>query len=307
MGGRIGFIFIMIIILGVCLFLYTSGIFTKGITGFNSLFAVSSSTSLFPSGGSSTVQGPSSPLGPPPPDQTTISTPSPTSTINPANIPAGFTAAQLSPYFQEVRLGGVSAGSSYYYGTITLNAYFNATGTIDITGWQIKSRNSGEYIPQAVDVYDPSGLAAESDIRMKSGDTTYLYSSSAPFNLRLNECIGYVAHVANFDPALPLSCPYVSSSQIDGFSGSCQNYIDTIGSCQQPDLSSPQIPRTDYACQQYLENNFTYKSCFTQHASDPNFLSNQVWVWTGSNGVDPYHDKVELLDRNGLLVDVYTY
>ena len=168
--------------------------------------------------------------------------------------------------------------------------------------------DSGEYIPQAIDIYDPSGLTPASDILVKNGDTVYLYSSSAPFNLRLNECIGYVAHVANFDPPLPLMRARISTSRRSRtLPAQCQNYIESSAQCQAPNMSSPQIPRTDYACQDYLENNFTYKSCFDEHDSDPNFLSNQVWVWTGSNVVDQYHDTVELLDRNGLLVDLYTY
>jgi len=113
--------------------------------------------------------------------------------------------------------------------------------------------------------------------------------------------------VANFNPPLPVSCPYVDRSAIQNFTGSCQNYLYSLGSCQVPDPSNPSIPHTDYACQDYIENNFNYKSCFQAHVSDPNFLSNQVWVWTGSNVVNQYHDKVELFDRNGLLVDYYSY
>jgi hypothetical protein len=232
------------------------------------------------------------------------------STISAANIPAGFTAAQLSPYFHEVRFGSVSPGTSYYYGTITLITYFAnnaATGTIDITGWQIKSKNSGEYIPQAIALYDPSGLAAPSDIHLKNSDTVNVYSTTAPFNLRMNKCVGYISHVANFNPGLPLNCPYMNSSQIANFTGACQNYIETLSGCSEPNMASPQIPRTDYACQSYLQNNFNYRSCFQQHASDADFLSNQVWVWTGSNVVDNYHDVVDLYDRSGLLVDQYTY
>lgn len=231
------------------------------------------------------------------------------STFDPSEIPSGFTASELSPYFKEVTLSGVSYGGFGYYGTIVLNAYFanRATGTIDITGWQIKARDGGEYIPQAIDLYDPSGLSAPSDIRVGSGDTVYLYSSSAPFNLRLNECVGYIAHVANFVPALPEECPYPDRSVAQSFTGACEQYIDTLGSCASPDLSNPLVPRNDYACQDYLENNFNYSSCFKAHVGDPNFLSNQVWVWMGSNVVNEYHDSVELLDRNGKLVDVYTY
>jgi hypothetical protein len=338
MGAKIGFIVIIIFALGLGLYLYSSGALVRAAGAFNALFPVPSSSGLFggsPSassgtpfwdflgvGNGDTVSIPT--IG----DSGQVSAGTPPSSgsggssgsgesgtgstapppINPADIPPGFTAAQLSPYFNQVRLTGVAPGSAYYYGTITVsNEDYNSTGTIDVSGWQIKSRNSGEYIPQAINIYDPTGLTAASDIRLRPGDTLYLYSSSAPFNLRLNECTGYIASVANFQPALPLSCPPVNQSQIQNFTGQCQNYINSIGGCQQPNMSSPQIPQTDYACQNFLENNFTYKSCFTQHYSDPNFLSNQIWAWTGSNVVDPYHDSVQLLDNNGLLVDLYTY
>jgi hypothetical protein len=334
MGGKIVFIIIIVVGLGLGLYLYNSGALVKGVGGFNSLFpaptSVSTSTAASGSGASTStgssfwsflglpstnahITGPSIPPGEPASQPTTIGAPSSgggtANVINPADIPAGFTAAQLSPYFHEVRFGGISPGTSYYYGTITLNYddYNAPSSTIDITGWQIKSKDSGEYIPQAVDVYDPSGLTPESDILMHNGDTVYLYSSSAPFNLRLNECIGYVANIADFNPPLPDSCPGINLSQIQNFTGECQNYIESIGGCSQPNMSSPEIPRNDYACQDYLQNNFTYKSCFAAHDGDANFLSNQVWVWTGSNVVDQYHDSVELLDRNGLLVDIYTY
>ncbi len=319
MGEKIWIIIIIIVALGIGFYLYSSGVAGHALGDFGSVLSFPSSTHLFGASSSTSTSfwsfNFSAPYVPTvPPGQSTITAPpAPPSLTNnpvdPADIPAGFTAAQLSPYFQEVRFGDVSAGYYSYYGTISLytNFPYNATGTIDVTGWQIKSKNSGEYIPQAVDVYDPSGLTPASDILMQSGDTVYLYSSSAPFNLRLNECIGYVANVAAFDPSLPLDCPQVDQSAIENFTGECQEYIDSIGNCQAPDMSSPQVPQTDYACQDYLENNFTYKSCFAAHAGDADFLSNQVWVWTGSNVLDRYHDTVELLDRNGLLVDIYTY
>jgi hypothetical protein len=319
-GVKILIIVLIVISLGVAIFLFhlgtTGGFKLPSWSGFSSSTHFSflpgqtaATLPVIPQGASSEFSG------------TTISSPGsasqlpPSLTVDPSTIsateiPAGFTAAQLSPYFHEVRFGGVSVGTYYYYGTITLDASFanyNATGTIDITGWQIKSKDSGEYIPQAINLYDPSGLTSPSDIHMKNGDITSLYSSSAPFNLRINKCVGYIAHVANFQPSLPSNCPYLDQSQISSFTGACQNYIETLGGCTQPNMSSPQIPRNDYACQSYLENNFTYKSCFQAHAGDADFLSNQVWVWTGSNIVDSYHDVVDLYDRSGKLVDQYTY
>jgi hypothetical protein len=268
------------------------------------------------SGGSHAPIGPS--LPPAAAQQTIITAPSSgapgsnatatTPAINPAEIPTGYTAAQISPYFHDVLFESISPASYYSYGTIILDdENYYSTGTIDITDWQIQGNGGDEYVPQAVDLYDPTGLAPASDILVKSGDRVSIYSSSAPFNLRLNECIGYAAHVANFVPALPLTCPYINQSQLQNFSGACQNYLDAIGQCQMPVLSGPQVPTNDYACMNYLENNFTYRSCFDQHSEDANFLSNQVWVWTGSSPVSQYHDTVRLLDKNGLLVDLSTY
>jgi hypothetical protein len=344
MSGKIKFIIIVIVGLGIGPYLYSSGAFTKGVGGFNAVFSPPSSSSTHGTSSStaSSSGGPSfwsflglpstgsHPAGPsisPPDQQAPIITAPPGGSggysgtvntnpavnsnpnLNPANIPPGFTLAQLSPYFHEIRLSSVAPGTPFYYGTIILSDenYNNPSSTIDITGWEIRSKDGGEYIPGAIDVYDPSGLTPASDIIMKLGDDAYLYSSSAPFNLRLNECVGYIANVAKFEPPLPLYCPQVDQSQIQNFTGECQEYIDTLNGCAQPNMESSQIPQNDYACRDYLENNFNYRSCFEDHDHDPNFLSNQIFVWTGSNVVDQYHDSVELLDRNGLLVDLYTY
>ncbi len=311
MGGKIGFIIIIIIALGLGLYLYSSGAFVNGIKSFNTLISASSTLSFFNIGSSSIPHGPSAPIGLSMPEGTTIAPPSSgngATTVNPADIPAGYTAAQISPYFQKVRIAGISAATPYNYGTITLDDEdYNSTSTIDVTGWEIKSSIGNEFVPQAVNLYDPTGLAPASDIFLKTGDTVYLYSTSAPFNLRLNECTGYMAHVADFVPALPQTCPSIPQSQLQSFSGVCQNYLSSLWGCQVPDMSSPQIPQTDYACMQYLENNFTYRSCFNQHSTDANFLGNQVWVWTGANIVNQYHSIVVLFDKNGLLVDRYSY
>ena len=333
MGAKIWFIIIIIVALGIGLYLYSSGAFTNGVKGIGTLFPAPSSTGSSNTGSSAAsssswnsfwndlgLSGSAhAPIGPSlpstaPAQQATITSAGSSGNnatapaINPAEIPAGYTAAQLSPYFHDVLFGSVYAASFYSYGTITLNDDdYYSTSTIDITGWQIKSNDGDEYVPQAVNLYDPTGLAPESDINVKTGDTVFIYSSSAPFNLRLNECIGYAAHVANFVPALPLTCPYISRSEIQNFSGQCQQFIQSVGQCQMPNMSSPQVPQGDYACMQYLESNFTYRSCFNQHSGDANFLSNQVWVWTGSNIVGQYTSKMYLFDKNGLLVSQYGY
>jgi hypothetical protein len=308
MGGKIAFILIAIVVAGLVLYAYNANLGGQATNFFKSLSPAASTSTPVQTSSPGSQTGPSYT---PPPQQTVIA-PTPTSSINPANIPAGFTAAQLSPYFGQVRFGGVSPsyGSAYSgsYGQISL--YANPpeqSSTIDVTGWEIKTNAGGEYVPQAVAAYDPSGLAPASDIRLKSGDSLTLYSSFAPVNLRLNACMAYFPDRAQFNPQLPNSCPYNDNSAAQNFTGACQNYIQSLGSCGTPNLSDPRIPQNDYNCISYLQHNFSYLSCFNAHRTDPNFLSNQVWVWMGASPLDLYHDRVLLLDRNNLLVDIYKY
>ena len=315
MGAKIFAILLVVVILGGLIYLFRSGVLSSGAGQINNLIhSPSSSFTLVPA--TSSPNSPSSPsytyTYP-----TTIApgSASVTSTINPADIPPGFTAKQLSPYFHLVRFGGVSPTNPYAsygsgsYGQITLSANIPQGGqSIDITGWQIKTNKGGEYVPQAINVYDPSGLTSPSDIMFANGQVAYLYSTQIPFNLRLNECIGYIATQNKFTPALPQNCPYQNrSAEIAGFTGACQNFINSIGSCQVPNLNNDQVPQFDYQCRAYIQANFNYKTCFNEHVNDANFLSNQWWIWMGSSPLDQYHDNVYLFDRNGLLVDTYSY
>ncbi len=304
---RVIFVIVIIFVLGALLYF-----FSTGHTSFK-LFplippAPSSSYQAASSAQSYAVSNPASTTITAAPTPTSTAT---TTTSSPVNVPEGFTADELSPYYGQVRFGGVSPSYSYYYGSygqITLYAYpVNQSSSIDVTGWEIKGNQGGEYIPQAVNIYDPLGLNPSTDIFLKSSDYLNLYSDSAPVNLRLNECVGYLPNQSQFNPSLPQNCPYVDWSEIQTFSGACQNYILSLGSCQRPNFNSFSIPQNDYACLNYLNTHFNYLSCFNAHYGDSGFLSHEVRVWMGASPIDQFHDRVELLDRNGLLVDLYTY
>ena len=315
MGAKIGVIFIVIVVLGIGLYLYNSGVITSGINQLKSIAPFNTPTSTGSAPAAPPMPGtayvpPPSPAPAPTPVPTP--TPAPAQTINPADIPPGFTVNQLSPYFHEVRIGGLSPGPTDFYsggyGQISLYAsYDNPSTTVDVTGWEVKSNRGGVFVPQAVQLYDPFGLNPPSDIIMKNADQLYIYSSSAPVNLRLNECIGYLPNRSQFNPTLPQSCPSVQTQGIQSFTGACQNYIYSLNGCQQPDFADPNFPSYDYACEQYLTGKYNYSWCYNTYFSDSQFLSNQIWVWTGSSPLDPSHDQAELLDRNGLLVDYTTY
>ena len=303
MGGKVILILFAVFVLGLVIFSVQSGFWGKLSDPAGSLFTYKSSNWFLPAS-----TPPPVPVYTAPSSSYSFSSGDTALAIATSEIPTGFTRTDLSPYFKKVAITSAWAGTLYSYGQITLSTYaMTASDTVDITGWQIKTMRGGEYIPQAVNVYDPSGLAAASDIILKQNQYVNIYSSAGSFNLRLNKCIGYIGNANHFNPALPSNCPSVSALNIPSVTGACMNYIYSLGSCTSPNLSDIRIPRTDYTCRDYLDTHFNYKSCFNEHSGDADFLSNEWRVWMGSSPLDQYHDTVRLFDKQGLLVSQYTY
>ncbi len=123
MGPKIIIILFLVLLLGLVIYFINSGLAGQVFTGLGGLLKLPSSTIGYSApttpqnGGGSYYY-----TSPPAPVQSSPSTSAATTTpINPADIPAGFTAAQLSPHFHQVRFGGLSPGA---YGQITLSAQF---------------------------------------------------------------------------------------------------------------------------------------------------------------------------------------
>jgi len=244
---------------------------------------------------------------------------SPSTQIPDYLIPYGYTRAQLSSYFQKIRIS--SAYASYYSdypSQFQLYAYLPNNEKIDITGWNIKTNHGGFIMPQAVNVYAPSGFygpSPEEDIIISGNANISIYTNKSPIgvNFRLNKCTGYLSNSHTFNPPIFQTCPTVSRSEVSYLSGQCQSYIFSLGSCQEPSISIyNSFPGNDEgnACRQFLSK-INAITCFQKYHGDADFLSNEwrIWInWTGLNNIlDSQHDTVRLLDKNGLLVDQYIY
>jgi len=225
----------------------------------------------------------------------------------PSNLPDWVPASKISPYFREVRLSSLRAGSSRSQGHVTLKSSSNREEKINITGWQIKAKNGGTFVPKAVEFYMPTGLSSEVDIRLAKNDQVTIYTTMSPIgqNLRLNKCIGYIDQETKFSPALPNQCPRPDDDDVRQYSAQCIDYVGSIRSCEVP-KSDPPLPYYDYQCREYLKQ-FTYQGCYGNHYSDPDFLSSQWRAWSGSVFLNPKHDRILLLDRSGLVVDYREY
>ena len=169
-----------------------------------------------------TVQGPSETPAPqanvrvdssaPPASQSVIS--------GPAKI-------EETPLSERVYIG--SAGSFGYpreYSRIVLYARLKENERVNITGWKIKSNKNEAIIPQAVEIYEPSGFAPAGDIILKPNNYAEIYSFISPLNrnFRLNKCLGYLEGIYNFQPIyFPKNCPSFSRSDIRYLSSQCQS------------------------------------------------------------------------------------
>ena len=229
------------------------------------------------------------------------------------SVPNGYTSAQISPFFQKVRIS--SAYSSFfanYPSEIRLYSYFTQNSQrIDITGWKLKSNKNEIIIPQAVNLYELSGYSVDSDIILEPNSDVSIYSNSSAVgrNLRVNKCMGYLENDYSFVPSLSKTCPSISRSAISTLSGECQSYILSLNSCQIPSVSVyNSFPGNDDGnkCRAFLSN-LNYNSCVREHRNDSDFYLNDWRVWANRQILDAQHDTVSLFDSNGLLVDQYIY
>lgn len=206
-----------------------------------------------------------------------------------------------------LRISSVRQPSGYApYLEVSLYSNLNRGEIINITGWTIKSNYGSFTIPRAQERYSFGGQ--ENDINLRSGDRVYLYSGFGPKgNFRLNKCMGYIEDRAPFTPSISRSCPYISRSEINNLSGLCQDYILSLRSCENPS-SNPPIKVDDIACHNFLSK-LNYVGCVEKYGQEQDFSSEEWRLWIGEqiNIFDPRHDRVQLLDVKGQVVDEYSY
>jgi len=259
---------------------------------------------------------PSAPPSVSPPSVISPETPIIIPTIPDYLIPSGFTRSQLSPYFEKMRISAQNY-SFYTYNPSEFKIYSNLSDDekVNVTGWRIKTNHGEIIIPQAINVYESSGLIPPQDIVLSANNYVNIYLSVNPINknFRLNKCIGYLQNTYVFIPTLPQDCPSPSRSDISYLSGECQSYILSLWGCMVPDEDSDSFyvsvggsSREEVECRAFLDT-INQNGCFQKHRWDDDFLSNEWRLWVRQHILDSQHDRVQLFDKQGLLVDEYIY
>lgn len=234
-----------------------------------------------------------------------ISTPS----IRTPTPPQGFSVSDLSPYFEKATISSVRRPDRYGTGgEFTVRVDSTITAGVDVTGWTVRSNRGSLTITGAYGNQDPVNRLR---IVIRPGTSALFYATTGAFvkNIELNACTGYLNDSYVVSPKLPNNCPRSSRSELVNFSGECQNFINSLGSCKVPapvDLNRFTASR-DAACRSFLDT-FTYYHCVQRYSSLPNFYSYGWRVWVGTEfRFDPSHDRLFLLDTAGKLVDEYIY
>lgn len=233
------------------------------------------------------------------------------------DLPSGYTQSDLSQLYRAVRVNNVQAaragggglfGGSGTVDTVTLRENIGSNDApISITGWTLKSNRGSYKIGQGVRLYRTTSVPLES-IVLRDGERALVVSgtSAVTTNFMVNSCMGYLSTRYTFAPQLPRSCPSVPKSDIETFTGACQDYILKLRTCAEGDVNDARIPANDTACRRYV-GELTYEGCIKRRQNESGFLSGEWRVWSGDRFIDPLHDRVLLLDQNGKLVDWYVY
>jgi len=228
--------------------------------------------------------------------------------------PLGYVESQLSPFFKQIRITGVNPPD--YFGDVTAEITLSADNLKSaamITGWTIRANLGGSVeIPRAVSDFNPYGGNQEGDIILKSGEYVRMYSwkSANGKNFRLNKCTGFLNQQISFSPSLPEDCPSITQDKrIITFTGACQDFLRSLPSCKLPSANdlNRYTGTNDIECRR-IADQYTFGNCYDTNRSKSDFYSKEWRVWlNGGMRFDPKHDRLILLDKQGLVVDEYIY
>jgi hypothetical protein len=217
----------------------------------------------------------------------------------------------VSPYYQQVEIKKVYPAEEDFQNDYLI-LQNNADESINISGWILENKLTTITIPQAVNkLRYPFSIDGYSDITLPQGGEVVISMDLSPLgiNFRLNKCTGYLDQSDQFCPSLPKECPEIEESEYSHLKKTCRDFIDDLGRCEIPNYSDKWEISVDNDCTDFLNERFNYKYCFEKHYLEIGFLKDEWRVFL-SKSIDVLNNdsgKLILRDKNGLLVDEYSY
>ena len=252
---------------------------------------------------------------------------------NPNNLKEPPLAAR-SPWYGQV---SIDTGNGPYeiqpnQEYITLEANYNNSGPLTITGWSLtnaKSRPDAALIPRGTRLF--IGNSANSmtlPITLAPGGRLVLVTgqmpNSDPYTINANfltsKCTGYLDALPyyRFTPALRRSCPAPAKEPgIKNLDNECYNFVSYLSACHTPKIERD-VDGNEFIdnnsglssnCRAFLQEHFNYNACVKWHEQDPNFYGDEWRVYLRRSWElwAPNRERITLYDQSGKIVAENAY
>ncbi len=214
-----------------------------------------------------------------------------------------------------------NASDEYIY----IQASEDNNGLIDLSGWSVRSivSNTRMYFPPGVLLLKmQKGTNKTSPVYLAPGEYAILHSGVSPISnianaFHTNKCIGYISKLNNkFKPKLKSECNDPSQiikptpPNIIAYGKECIEFLQNADSCKSYTTEMPAhlLP----ACRNIIARKLNYHACLAEALNKEGFdiFNNGGWylylgydaeIWRNN------YEALQLLDENGLVVDVFKY
>jgi len=206
---------------------------------------------------------------------------------------------------------------------ITIEAPRTNTEPINLTGWSVRSKvsNTRVYLPPATLLLKMSGANEVQPTHLAPGEYAILHSGYSPISdiassFHTNSCIGYVSALNEFTPPLTSSCNNprtilpATPQNITTYGAECIDFLQRARSCKSYTTEMPAhlLP----ACRDLIARKLTYHSCLSEALANKGYeifnnggwylyLNHESEIWRNT------YEAIQLLDEDGLVVDVLRY
>ncbi len=198
---------------------------------------------------------------------------------------------------------------------LVLYAYQTNTAPISISGWQLRSRNTGRTatIGGGIETMLTGQPATPTEIILKPGSSAVISTGSSPIGVSFmeNKCSGYLSQFQTFIPQISNRCPYPMNELATRLDLANDQQCSYTTSVIPPCRAFIQPPRgVTYDCSNFLQQRLTYNGCVTAHRNDPDFTTGAQWrvflgqsskLWSNSS------DRIDLINMQGKIVSTVIY
>ncbi|MFZ2523491.1 MAG: hypothetical protein WAW92_03865 [Minisyncoccia bacterium] len=221
-----------------------------------------------------------------------------------------------SKYSGNVSISNISISSNPAYEYVQIQTTGNASTSIPITGWTLKSLSSGQSvsIPKATYLFFADSQNVEDNIVLGANEKVILITGYSPngASFRINKCSGYLSQFQTFRPSLPYTCPAPRNEDLSSIpktlnNDDCFDHIYGMPSCR---IQTETIPANwSYECTNFIYSKINYPSCINIHKKDKDFYKGDWRIYLKRNARlwKESREKIVLYDSEGKPVSEYEY